>query len=43
MRIVESQVGAQERAFIHSNSHAKGASAGLPTVTAMMAGDGKPK
>jgi len=43
MRIVESEIGTRELAFIQLNSHAKGASAGLPTVTAMMAGDGKPK
>ena len=43
MRTVESEIGAQEHAFIQSNSHAKGASAGLPTITAMMAGDGEPQ
>ena len=43
MRIVEGEIGARERAFTQTGSHAHGTSAGLPTVTALMAGDGKPK
>ena len=43
MKIVECEIDARQHAFIQSNSHAKGASAGLPTVTEMIAGDGKPK
>ena len=43
MNIVEREIGARERAFIQTNSHAQGLNSGLSTVTAMMAGDGKPK
>ena len=43
MQIVEREIGARERAFIQVVPHTHAASAGLPTVTGMMAGDGKPK
>ena len=43
MRIVERQIGARKRAFTQTGSHVHGTSEGLPTATAMMAGDGKPK
>lgn len=43
MQIVEREIGAREHAFTQTGSHAHGTSAGLPTATAMMGGDGKPK
>ena len=43
MNIVDREIGARERAFIQTSSHAQGLNPGLSTVTAMMAGDGKPK
>jgi len=43
MKIVEREIGARERAFVQTGPHAHGTSSGLPTVTAVMASDGKPK
>ena len=43
MRIVKRKIGAREHAYLQTGSHAHGTSSGLPTVTAMMASDGKPK
>ena len=43
MEIVGKEISARERAFIQLGSHAHGTGSGPSTITAMMAGDGKPR
>ena len=43
MEIVGREISARERAFIQPGSHTHGAGSGPPTITAMMAGNGKPR
>ena len=43
MNIVGREISTQERAFMQTGSHTHGSGSGVSTITAMMAGNGKPR